>query len=86
MAEKYDILMDRRLTLIEKQIQQIDEERAHQQQKRKLEIEILKLDIETKKKIFISEMPSLNVLELQILFILLFVMFHYFYFLPTELQ
>ncbi|XP_057671229.1 uncharacterized protein LOC130902958 [Diorhabda carinulata] len=54
IAKKYDILLDRRAILVDKQIEQINEELHFQKIKNKLEIEILKLKVEKKKKEQIS--------------------------------
>lgn len=50
MAEKYDILMNKRLQLINSQTKNIEEEHQLNIKKLKLEIDALELDIRIKKK------------------------------------
>lgn len=48
-AEKYDLLLDKRLILTDKLIEDIDEERTFKRKERKLKLELLQLQIDEKK-------------------------------------
>ncbi|CAH1102134.1 unnamed protein product [Psylliodes chrysocephalus] len=49
-AEKYDLLLDRRLILSEKLIEELEEERVFKRKERKLKLELLQLEIVEKKQ------------------------------------
>lgn len=49
-AEKYDLLLEKRLTLVEKQIEAIDNENRMKRERHQLEMELLKSKIKNNRK------------------------------------
>lgn len=49
-AEKYNVLLDKRLILTTKQIEDLEEEQVFKRKKRQLELEILQAQLEAVKK------------------------------------
>jgi len=50
VAKKYDILLDKRLCLVEKQLKHMDEDHALNVLKKQLEIDILRAELSSKQK------------------------------------